>query len=49
LADAIQKLIGNKELRQKMGACGRKIAVNEFSIEKVIKETLSVYDELCVQ
>lgn len=49
LADAIQKLIGNKELRKKMGACGRKIAVNEFSIEKVIKETLSVYDELCVQ
>lgn len=49
LADAIQKLIGNKELRQKMGVSGREIVVNEFSIEKVIKETLSVYDELLAQ
>lgn len=46
LAKAIQCLIENPELRLKMGLRGREIAVNEFSIEKVIKETLAVYDEL---
>jgi len=49
LADALQKLIGNKTLRHKMGVRGREIVVNEFSIEKVIKETLSAYDELRTQ
>ena len=46
LADAIKILIENEELRQKMGARGREIVLNEFSIEKVIDETLAVYAEL---
>ena len=46
LAAAMQHLIEDPELRQKMGVRGREIVVNEFSIEKVIKETLSVYEEL---
>ena len=49
LADAIQRLIENPELRQKMGERGREIVLSEFSIEKVIKETLSVYEELLAQ
>ncbi len=46
VADAIQRLIENPELRQKMGARGREIVVSEFAIEKVISETMTVYKEL---
>lgn len=46
LADALQKLIEDPELRRNMGARSREIAESEFSIEKVIAETLDVYREL---
>lgn len=46
LADALQRLIENPELRQKMGACGREIAVNEFALEVVLDETIALYKEL---
>jgi glycosyltransferase involved in cell wall biosynthesis len=46
LANAIQNLIENKELRQNMGERGRKIVVSEFAVEKVISETMAVYEEL---
>ncbi len=44
LADALQKLIENPELRLEMGKCGREIVVKEFAVEKVISETLMVYN-----
>ena len=46
LADALQRLIENPELRQKMGARGREIAVKEFALEKVVSETIALYEEL---
>jgi glycosyltransferase involved in cell wall biosynthesis len=46
LADALQKLIESPELRRRMGAKGREIAVKEFAVEKVIAETPAVYNEL---
>jgi len=46
LADALQYLIENPEVRQKMGARGREIAVNEFAMEKVVAETLELYEVL---
>ena len=46
LADALEKLIDDKELRVTMGRKGRRIAENEFSVEKVIGQTLSLYQEL---
>lgn len=46
LANAIQYLIENPELRQKMGARGREIVLNEFSVEKVVSETMTVYNSL---
>jgi glycosyltransferase involved in cell wall biosynthesis len=49
LADAIQRLVASPELRKKMGARGREIVVSEFAIEKVISETMTVYEELLNQ
>jgi len=46
LSDAIQSMIENPELCQKMGARGREIVVGEFAIEKVISETMTVYKDL---
>jgi glycosyltransferase involved in cell wall biosynthesis len=46
LADALQKLIETPDLRRRMGAKGREIAVKEFAVEKVIAETLAVYNDL---
>jgi glycosyltransferase involved in cell wall biosynthesis len=44
LADALRTLIQNPSLRQKMGAHGRQRAVDLFSSERVIAETLTVYN-----
>lgn len=46
LADAIYKLIESPDIRRKMGCKGRAIAVAEFSVEKVTKETVAIYEEL---
>jgi glycosyltransferase involved in cell wall biosynthesis len=46
LADALQRLIENPQLRRQMGAQGRAMAEAEFSIEKVVGETLEIYNQL---
>jgi len=46
LAVALRKLIDDKSLRVKMGQRGREIVLAEFSQERVIAETLAVYQEL---
>jgi rubrerythrin len=46
LAEALQRLIEDPELRRKMGLRGREIAVSEFAVEKVVAETMSLYQEL---
>ncbi len=46
LAEAIKYLVNNPEKRKLMGERGREIAVSEFSEEKVVKETLAVYEKL---
>ena len=45
LADAIQTLLENPQLRQEMGLRGREIVEKEFSSEIVIAQTLGVYDK----
>ena len=45
LADAIQTLLENPQLRQEMGQRGREIVEKEFSSEIVIAQTLGVYDK----
>lgn len=46
LAEALEILIISSELRRKMGAAGRQIAVEQFSTAKVNRETLAVYSLL---
>jgi glycosyltransferase involved in cell wall biosynthesis len=46
LADALRLLIESAPLRALMAAKGREIAVEEFSVERVVTETLGVYREL---
>lgn len=46
LANALQKLIGNSELRRRMSDRGRQIAEVEFKVEKIVDETLSIYRKL---
>ena len=46
LADALQWLIENPEKRIAMGAAGRKLAEEKYSIEKIVKAHLEIYQEL---
>jgi len=46
LADALNTLILNSDLRQQMGGAGRKIVQEEFSQEIVIEKTLELYREM---
>ena len=44
LADAIEKLVLNPELREQFGRASRERAVKEFSSERVIADTLALYE-----
>lgn len=46
IADALERLIEDPALRYKMGIKGRELALSEFSIEKVVSQTLALYQEL---
>jgi glycosyltransferase involved in cell wall biosynthesis len=46
LAQAVMTLVQSKTLRERMGARGREIAVNEFRVELIADETIAVYDRL---
>ena len=44
LADALGRLIEDSELRRRMGARGREMILQDFTIEKVIDQTLACYN-----
>ena len=46
LADAIEYLIENSDVREKMGAAGRALAEKEFAIEKIVTEHMKIYRKL---
>jgi len=43
LADALRRLVASGSLRERMGRRGRERAEQEFSLDRVIRETLDVY------
>lgn len=45
-AGAIKRLLDNPALAAEMGAAGREKAIREFSVEKMVKDTLSAYNEI---
>ena len=47
LADAIERLLGDADLRRVMGQQGRRMVESEFSEAIVAQQTLAVYRELC--
>lgn len=47
LAEAIQHLLANHELRQAMGRQGRLRVEQKFSAAKAVKETTALYEHLC--
>ena len=49
LADALERLIEDPQLCREMGARGREIVVKEFAVEKVVAETMALYEELLQQ
>ena len=46
LADAIEFLVNNKELRIAMGGFGRDLAEREFSIDKIVDQHLAIYNRM---
>jgi glycosyltransferase involved in cell wall biosynthesis len=46
LSHAIAKLLQDPSLRAQMGACGREIALKEFSVDRISRQTLELYREL---
>jgi glycosyltransferase involved in cell wall biosynthesis len=46
LSHAIAKLLKDPALRVRMGACGREIVEEEFSVDQISRETVNLYNEL---
>ena len=46
LERAIRRLVDDAALRQRMGAAGRRIAEEHFSLDRVVRETLSLYERV---
>ena len=46
LGKALRTLIGDHALRREMGARGRRLVEDEFTIERVLDDTMAVYREL---
>lgn len=46
LADAMGKLAGDSELRQRFGANARRLVESKFSAEAIGRQTVALYDEL---
>ena len=43
LADALEKLAGDRDLRQRLGRAGRQIVLDEFDQEQVNSKTINIF------
>lgn len=46
LADTIESLIDNQDVRKEMGIAGRALAEKDFAIEKIVGEHIQIYHDL---
>jgi len=46
LAEALQRLFKDKELRRRMGEAGREKALRSFTLGRMLRETQAVYEEM---
>lgn len=46
VAESLKKLIENPELRSEFGKAGRKKVLKEFTVDKVVEETMNIYSSL---
>ena len=46
MPNALKRLIDSPELRRRLGAWGREIVERELTQEKLIQETLALYEEV---
>jgi glycosyltransferase involved in cell wall biosynthesis len=46
LAEALEKVLGNKKLREQYGKAGRKIIEQEFSLKSSVKELTNIYEDV---
>lgn len=46
LADAIQRLVDDEGLRERMGEAGRSLVVERFGIDSIVEQTLRFHDRL---
>lgn len=49
LADAVERLIADSSLRQRLGQAGRQLAEREFAIERIVAAHLAIYAQLEAQ
>lgn len=49
LANAIQQLIGNSQLRHSMQAASLRLALENFDIEKLVLQLLNIYRAVLLQ
>jgi glycosyltransferase involved in cell wall biosynthesis len=49
IATAVQKLLGDNALRERLGRRGREIVEAEFSVQQVVSETLRLYEGLVLK
>ena len=46
LADAIERLLKDADLRKSMGSAGRELAQQEYGINKVVEAHINIYQQL---
>ena len=45
-ANSIERLLSDPDLRERMGKKGREIVMAEFAVEKVVAQTMALYEDL---